>query len=347
MFRHLLAANPCILSNMIRGVNLGGWLVLEPWITPSLFEGTTAMDEHSLCKFGSAEHKARLRRHRQMFITEKDFQWLAKHGIEAVRIPVGYWIFGKAMPYIGAIKYLDSAFEWAEKHGLKIIICLHGAPGSQNGEMHSGQIRDVGWPLKQRNLDWTLDVIERLAKRYCGRPALLGIELLNEPAQEILRRILTRYYRQAYKIIRRVCGPDVWVIIDDRFKPGRWWWVLAGPWRRRGVQDHHHYQIFEPEDRTLDIEGHLRKAARMGNVLRRITIFRRIIVGEWSGALHRQVVEDMGDARGRQIYQDYTAAQLAAFAGCTGWFYWTYKTESTEFDPWHFRMMVEQGTMKL
>ncbi|KAG8771801.1 exo-1,3-beta-glucanase [Serendipita sp. 405] len=27
-------------STKIRGVNLGGWLVLEPWITPSLFDGT-------------------------------------------------------------------------------------------------------------------------------------------------------------------------------------------------------------------------------------------------------------------------------------------------------------------
>ena len=24
----------------IRGVNLGGWFVLEPWITPSIFEAT-------------------------------------------------------------------------------------------------------------------------------------------------------------------------------------------------------------------------------------------------------------------------------------------------------------------
>ena len=26
----------------LRGVNLGGWLVLEKWITPSLFEGLQA-----------------------------------------------------------------------------------------------------------------------------------------------------------------------------------------------------------------------------------------------------------------------------------------------------------------
>lgn len=27
-------------SEKIRGVNLGGWFVLEPWITPSIFEAT-------------------------------------------------------------------------------------------------------------------------------------------------------------------------------------------------------------------------------------------------------------------------------------------------------------------
>ena len=31
----------------IRGVNLGGWLVLEKWMTPSLFEGLNATDETS------------------------------------------------------------------------------------------------------------------------------------------------------------------------------------------------------------------------------------------------------------------------------------------------------------
>lgn len=28
----------------VRGVNTGGWFVLEPWITPSIFEGNAAKD---------------------------------------------------------------------------------------------------------------------------------------------------------------------------------------------------------------------------------------------------------------------------------------------------------------
>jgi len=32
-----------------RGVNTGGWLVLEKWMTPSLFEGLSATDETTWC----------------------------------------------------------------------------------------------------------------------------------------------------------------------------------------------------------------------------------------------------------------------------------------------------------
>ncbi|MDD2865392.1 MAG: glucan 1,3-beta-glucosidase, partial [Methylococcales bacterium] len=33
----------------LRGVNLGGWLVLEKWMTPSIFEGLEATDETTFC----------------------------------------------------------------------------------------------------------------------------------------------------------------------------------------------------------------------------------------------------------------------------------------------------------
>ena len=33
---------------MIKGVNLGNWLVLEKWMSPGLFAGTEAEDETQL-----------------------------------------------------------------------------------------------------------------------------------------------------------------------------------------------------------------------------------------------------------------------------------------------------------
>ena len=62
--------NPMALT----GVNLGGWLILERWMTPTLFEGTDAQDEYSFMQTPSA--KAKLRNHQKTFITERDFKWL-------------------------------------------------------------------------------------------------------------------------------------------------------------------------------------------------------------------------------------------------------------------------------
>ena len=53
-----------------------------------------------------------------------------------VRLPIGYWAFevGPGEPYCqGQLPYLQKAITWASNHGLKVIVDLHGAPGSQNG----------------------------------------------------------------------------------------------------------------------------------------------------------------------------------------------------------------------
>ena len=58
------------------------------------------------------------------------------HRLNHVRIPIGYWAFevGPGEPYItGQLPYLQKAVSWASKYGLKVIVDLHGAPGSQNG----------------------------------------------------------------------------------------------------------------------------------------------------------------------------------------------------------------------
>lgn len=63
------------------------------------------------------------------------------HSLNHVRIPIGYWAFevGPGEPFIqGQLPYLQQAVGWAQSNGLKVIIDLHGAPGSQNGFVHPG-----------------------------------------------------------------------------------------------------------------------------------------------------------------------------------------------------------------
>lgn len=107
----------------IKGVNLGNWLVLEKWMSPVLFEGTDAEDEYWLPRKLSREvYEARIKIHRSEYITERDFVTIKAMGMEAVRIPVPYFVFGDREPFTGCIKELDKAFNWAESMGLPFFL---------------------------------------------------------------------------------------------------------------------------------------------------------------------------------------------------------------------------------
>lgn len=123
----------------IKGVNLGNWLVLEKWMSPGLWEGTTAEDEYYLPTQLSKEgYEARIKIHRSEYITERDFARIASIGLNTVRIPVPYFVFGDRPPFLGCIEELDKAFVWAEKYGIRIIVDLHTTPMSQNGFDNGG-----------------------------------------------------------------------------------------------------------------------------------------------------------------------------------------------------------------
>ena len=169
----------------LKGVNLGNWLVLEKWMSPALFEGTTAEDEYYLPRHLSKEvYEARIGIHRAEYITERDFVAIRAMGMEAVRIPVPYFIFGDRAPFIGCVKELDKAFCWAERYGLEILIDLHTAPMGQNGFDNGGICGVCKWSQCPEEVEFVLTVLERLAERYGNREALWGIEVLNEPITE-------------------------------------------------------------------------------------------------------------------------------------------------------------------
>lgn len=134
-----MASGALGVGERINGVNLGNWLVLERWMKPGIFAASGEADEiwlHRATK--SAELEALLTRHRDTYITEADFRNIAAHGCNLVRIPVPYFVFGDVPGHPGCTEYLDRAFDWAERTGLKILIDLHTVPGSQNGFDNGG-----------------------------------------------------------------------------------------------------------------------------------------------------------------------------------------------------------------
>lgn len=121
-------------NDKVRGVNLGGWFVLEPWITPSLFEATSSygyvVDEYTYTQaLGTDEATNRLTNHWATWIIESDFEEIASFGLNHVRIPIGYWALNPLSgdPYIqGQLPYLDQAITWARTYGIKVMLDLHG-----------------------------------------------------------------------------------------------------------------------------------------------------------------------------------------------------------------------------
>lgn len=335
-------AKPLALNLPLRGVNLGGWLVLEKWMTPSLFEGIAAADEYGYCQDAAPQTIKKLQQHRQTFITKADFVWLKEQGIDAVRLPVGYWAFGDEPPYVGTIEYVDKAFAWAEQTGLKVLLDLHGAPGSQNGKDHGGRIGKKAWHTTEQNIRKTLDILERLTVRYKNSSSLLAVELLNEPGWTLRRRQLRNYYRQAYAMVRRVCGNDVWVVYSDFFPPYLWKFFIRWHGYRNIYVDTHHYQAFSRKDTKLSLAGHMRKILSITpRKLRRMQRSNPVIVGEWSLVLPPAILQGIDPVQLEAVRRMYGSAQLAAFERTRAWFYWSYKTENG--GVWSFRDCVEKG----
>ena len=155
-----------------RSVNLGSWYVVSPflrhillvfltsplpdrfvqerWMTSSDFACAVGHQDAELdVAFGwktPANAKAVLEKHWDEFITESDFQYLANIGINTVRLPVGFWNLGPSFTagtpfegtgdiFAGSWARIVRAINWASLHGIGVLVDMHGAAGSQNGQV--------------------------------------------------------------------------------------------------------------------------------------------------------------------------------------------------------------------
>lgn len=293
----------------IKGVNLGNWLVLEKWMSPALFQGTTAEDEYYLPTQLSPEvYEARIKIHRSEYITERDFVTIKSMGMESVRIPVPYFIFGDRKPFIGCIEELDKAFNWAEKYGLTILIDLHTVPLSQNGFDNGGISGVCKWAQNPDEVEFALSVLERLAKRYGNRKGLFGIQPLNEPITEnmwetmdiqnryapadqemakgsapITMKFLRQFYLDAYDRISAYMPKDKYVVIHDGFELMEWKDFMQEEKYSNVILDTHQYlMVAEARGCSQTIEGYLKYIREeLEPQITEMEKYFPVICGEW------------------------------------------------------------------
>jgi glucan 1,3-beta-glucosidase len=324
------------------GVNLGNWLLIETWMKPSLTEGTQARDEYTLAEAKGADARAFFDRHRDNFITETDFQFLAEWGINAVRIPYGYWIVEPDGPFVGGIEYLDRALTWCAKYKIDGILDLHGAPGFQGTAHHTGRANAFEWDKKPEHRQRTLGIIEAVSQRYANHPGLAGVSLLNEPENDIPAPMLLEYYQAGYEIVRKYNSEQVAVIAEAHQNPrlAQFHGKLKGT---NIVTDTHYYQCFWEEHFRLDLNEHI--AFPLTRLVPRFHDFNHagdMIVGEWSLSFGKKERWQGVDEVQRQLaIRAYADAQLFAYSCTRGWFFWSYRVEGSPV--WSFRDSVRLG----
>jgi glucan 1,3-beta-glucosidase len=358
--RHIAQA---IRDNAVqmRGVNLGSWLVVEHWMSSDspLWRGVpdniANQGEYKLMEYlGHSEGDKRMEEHRSQWITEGDIAEIKKFGLNAVRVPIGYWITGFdrhdpsgqehwKMFAPGSLKYLDILIRnWAPKYNIAVLVDLHAAKGSQNGNDHSAPDTPGKsfWSQHPENVENALDVIDFIADRYKNETSFLAIGMLNEPGGTTNEQVLRNFYLTSYDRVRRITNvtithaPLLWQQEDGQ------WENFTPPPRYQGcLHEWHKYTVWgfegKSEDEILNYVRHnLKNSIRnwKGNWM---------YIGEWSFA-----TPPSAPFNDRNRFLEFASAYVDALNQApAGWTYWTWKTsyDGGGKHVWSMRNLLRNG----
>jgi len=328
-----------------QAVNLGGWFVLERWMKPSLFAGSTS---NARCETSFVTHhphpEQALEEHWNTWITLEDLIWIKAHHIDLVRIPIPWWLFPERFsspyPYVSPLRHVDRAMDLCKEAGLSVMLDLHTAPGSQNGFDNGGIDGVLSWHHDPKNIDVTVDVLEAIARRYKDHPALHSIQALNEPHWTIDLTILQDFYRRVYDRLRPILKAKTALVFHDGFRMKPWKAFFETAKMKNIILDVHLYQCFDDKFHKMDAPTFLNHPSTLLPDLKEIETVVPVVVGEWSlGA--REIPYDQGRIA---FEQAYAKAQLEAYRNVTGWVFWSYKIHDVN-SGWNFRGLVERGIL--
>ena len=223
---------------LLRGTNAGGMFIQERWMCL-----TDAADQLSSIntltkRFDREDAFDLFDVYQENYWQKEDFENLKALGVNCLRVPISYMdlfdcdyellhsdeptadevLSMKMSNRKNQLAKLDRFFDMAEDHGLYVILDLHGAFGSQNGNDHSLDNRGRDWLWKQDDLgaayrELTLEVWQILAERYKDNKNIAAYDLLNEPAGDsgdeegvtsVTYKLQWDYFDTLYKEIRKI-----------------------------------------------------------------------------------------------------------------------------------------------
>ena len=177
---------------VLKGCNLGNWLILESWMFGGTLQsgGENFHDQASLfrtldSRFGKERSRSLMNAFRDSYITSRDFDAIKTFGFNVVRVPFDYRLLqDDDQPTelrADAFQWLDRALDLAEAAGVYVILDMHGVPGGQSGQDHTGESDQNKLWHDAKDQQRTIDLWKAIANRYKGRGVVAAYDLINEP----------------------------------------------------------------------------------------------------------------------------------------------------------------------
>jgi len=198
----------------LKGTNLGGWFIMEPFMTPIDSGGTYNTDQYSMMmelsnRFGVTTERSLVQTYEQNFITTSDLDNIQNAGLNVVRIPI-WWgmFFSLSSPSQSTFRsdgftVLDSIINACASRGIYVILDLHGAVGSQSGDPDTGQANAGGSSTgvyfsntsNQALTTWLWGQIAThyAASNFGNAATIAGFDLLNEPTGGTQAQVIAQY----------------------------------------------------------------------------------------------------------------------------------------------------------
>lgn len=171
---------------LLRGINLGNWLVPEGYMFKFKAANSPRLIQTVLNQLvGEDESQRFWKTYRDNYITGEDIKFIKQAGFNSVRVPFNYRLFvteGEPQRLEGVgYELLDRVVGWCKREGLYVVLDMHAAPGGQTGD----NIDDSwGYPFlfeSPESQELTIKIWQKIAARYKDEPAVIGYDLLNEP----------------------------------------------------------------------------------------------------------------------------------------------------------------------
>ncbi len=323
----------------LRGTNLGNLFVQESWMSSTDASDQKTILEGLTNRFGQDKALELLDYYESNYITTADFDKMKSMGMSVVRVPFTYmnlykksgnsWVLRS-----DAFTRLDWIVEQCSQRGIYVILDLHGAFGSQNGQDHSGQVlnsvSDVTFFSNETLMTQTLDLWKVVAQHYAGNPAVAGYDTLNEPGEKAgsTGEKHWNFYDRMYDTIRSV-DPDHIIIMESCWgtanlpNPSRYGWTNV-------MYEYHHYPWDYVADNDENYNGQVNAINNLVNSVNSANYGVPTYIGEFNCF--------DGDAKWKYVLDKMNKA---------GWHYTNWSYKSNGMGSWGiYHEYASQGKVK-